>query len=156
MPTTIRSIIEDQEPLTAPATMTVGEAARLMKKSRFGAVMVVENGRLAGIFTERDALFRVVAEGRDAAVVRLAEVMTRDPQTIDPDRPLVDALHLMHASGFRHVPVVEDGRPVGMVSARDALGEELENFVYEMVRQKQLKDVAPSPARAPGGSGNCA
>lgn len=143
MSATIRSIIEDQEPLTAPAKMTVGEAARLMKQSKFGAVMVVENGRLAGIFTERDALFRVVAEGRDAKIVQLADVMTRNPQTIPPDRPLIDALNLMHASGFRHVPVVEDGRPIGMVSARDALGEELENFVYEMVRQKQVKDVAP-------------
>lgn len=141
MPRSIRTIIEDQEPLTASAKMTVREAAHLMKKNKFGAVMVVENGRLAGIFTERDALFRVVAEGRDAAVVRLADVMTRDPQTIPPDKPFVDALHLMHLSGFRHVPVVENGQPIGMVSARDALGEELENFIYELVRQKQVKDL---------------
>jgi CBS domain-containing protein len=148
MSTTIRSIIEDQEPLTAPATMTVGEAARLMKQNKFGAVMVVENGQLVGIFTERDALFRVVAEGRDAQIIRLANVMTRNPQTIHPDRPFVDALQLMHASGFRHVPVVEDGRPIGMVSARDALGEELENFIYELVRQKPIKDVVPEPGKA--------
>ena len=141
MPRTIRMIIEDQEPLTAPAKMTVGEAARLMKQSKFGAVMVVENGKLAGIFTERDALFRVVAEGLNAQVIRLGDVMTRDPQTIPPDKPFVDALHLMHVSGFRHVPVVEDGRPIGMVSARDALGEELENFIYELLRQKQIKDL---------------
>ena len=143
MPATIRMIIEEQEPLTAPARMTVGEAARLMKKSKFGAVMVVENGKLVGIFTERDALFRVVAEGHDAQTTQLAAVMTRNPQTIHPDRPFVDALHLMHASGFRHVPVVENGRPIGMVSARDALGEELENFIYELVRQKQITDIAP-------------
>ncbi len=141
MPATIRMIIEDQEPLTAPANMTVGEAARLMKQNKFGAVMVVENGKLVGIFTERDALFRVVAEGHDAQIIRLANVMTRNPQTIHPDRPFEDALHLMHASGFRHVPVVEDGRPIGMVSARDALGEELENFIYELVRQKEITDV---------------
>jgi CBS domain-containing protein len=140
MPATIRMIIEDQEPLTAPAKMTVGEAARLMKQSKFGAVMVVENGKLVGIFTERDALFRVVAEGHDPQIIQLANVMTRNPQTIDPDRPFVDALHLMHASGFRHVPVVEDGRPIGMVSARDALGPELEEFIYELLRQKQLED----------------
>jgi CBS domain-containing protein len=141
MPRTIRMIIEDQEPLTAPAKMTVGEAARLMKQSKFGAVMVVESGKLVGIFTERDALFRVVAEGLNAQVIRLGDVMTRDPQTIRPDKPFVDALHLMHVSGFRHVPVVEDGRPIGMVSARDALGEELENFIYELLRQKQIKDL---------------
>ncbi len=114
-----------------------------MKQNKFGAVMVVENGKLVGIFTERDALYRVVAEGHDGQILPLAKVMTRNPQTIDPDRPLVDALNLMHASGFRHVPVVEDGRPVGMVSARDALGEELEDFIYELVRQKQIRDVAP-------------
>ncbi len=141
MPRTIRMIIEDQDPLTAPAKMPVGEAARLMKQSRFGAVMVVEKGKLVGIFTERDALFRVVAQGLDAQVVRLSEVMTRDPQTIAPDKPLAEALHLMHVSGFRHVPVVEDGRPIGMVSARDALGEELENFIYELLRQKQIKSI---------------
>ena len=144
MPRTIRMIIEDQEPLTARAQMTVGEAARLMKQSQCGAVMVVEDGKLVGIFTERDALFRVVAEGHNPQIIQLANVMTRDPQTIHPDRPFVDALHLMHASGFRHVPVVEDGRPIGMVSARDALGEELENFIYELVRQKQIKDVVVS------------
>jgi CBS domain-containing protein len=141
MPRTIRMIIEDQEPLTAPANMTVGEAARLMKQSKFGAVMVVEAGRLVGIFTERDALFRVIADGHDAQIIQLAKVMTRDPQTIHPDKPLVDALHIMHASGFRHVPVVEDGRPIGMVSARDALGEELENFIYELLRQKKVDDI---------------
>jgi CBS domain-containing protein len=141
MPRTIRMIIEDQEPLTAPANMTVGEAARLMKQSKFGAVMVVEAGRLVGIFTERDALYRVIADGRDAHIIQLANVMTRNPQTIHPDKPFVDALHLMHASGFRHVPVVEDGRPIGMVSARDALGEELENFIYELLRQKQVDDI---------------
>ena len=141
MSRTIRTILKDQEPLTAPATMTVGEAARLMKEGKFSAVMVVEDGRLAGIFTERDALFRVVAEGRDPQVVPLASVMTRDPQTIHPDRPFADALHLMHTSGFRHVPVVENGRPIGMVSARDALGPELEDVVYEWIRQEQVHDI---------------
>jgi CBS domain-containing protein len=121
--------------------MTVAETARLMKKSQFGAVMVVEDGRLVGIFTERDALFNVIAAGRDPQIIQLAAVMTRNPQTIPPDKPFVDALHLMHAGGFRHVPVVEDGRPVGMVSARDAFGPELENFIYELLRQEKIDDI---------------
>ncbi len=141
MPRTIRMIIEDQEPLTAPAQMTVGEAARLMKQSQCGAVMVVEDGKLVGIFTERDALFKVSAEERNAQTTPLSEVMTRAPQTIHPDKPFADALHLMHVNGFRHVPVVEDGRPVGMVSARDALGPELEDFIYEWIRQEQVDDI---------------
>ncbi len=147
MPSTIRSIIEDQEPLTAPANMTVGEAANLMKQNHYGAVMVVENGKLAGIFTERDALFRVIAEGLDAAIVRLATVMTPSPCTIHPDKPLSDALQIMHVSGFRHVPVVENGKPIGMVSARDAFGEELENFIYELLRQKQIKEFVSTNSR---------
>ena len=83
---TIRMIIKEQEPVTAPATMTVSEAARLMKQRRVGAIMVVEEGALAGIFTERDALIRVLAEGRDVQTTRLADVMTRNPKTIHPDR----------------------------------------------------------------------
>jgi len=138
MTRTIRMIIEDQEPLTCPAETTVREAARLMKKNYVGAVMVVENGKLVGIFTERDALFSVTAEGRDGDTTRVAEVMTRNPQTIHPDSSLGDALHLMHKSSFRHVPVVEHDRPVGMVSARDALGPELENFIYELLRQQRI------------------
>ena len=63
--------------------------------------------------------------------------MTRNPQTIHPDKAFPDALHLMHEGGFRHVPVVEDGRPVGVISARDALGPELEDFIYELLRQEQ-------------------
>jgi CBS domain-containing protein len=138
---TIRAIIEGQEPITAPGSATVAEAAQLMRENKVGALMVVEAGRLVGVFTERDALFRVVADGRDPRQTQLAEVMTREPRTIHPDRPFPDALHIMHEGGFRHVPVVEDGRPVGMISARDALGPELEDFIYELLRQEQAQDV---------------
>jgi len=137
----IRDIIAEQEPIMAPESITVSAAAQLMKRNEVGAVMVVEEGRLVGVFTERDALFRVLAEGRDTRTTRLSDVMTRNPATIHPDRPFAEALHIMHEGGFRHVPVVEDGRPVGMVSARDALGPELEDFVYEMLRQEQRQDV---------------
>ena len=137
----IGSIIEGQELVTAPESATVAEAARLMKEKQVGAVMVVEQGKLVGVFTERDALFRVVAESRDVQATRLAEVMTRDPQTLRPDKTFSDALHIMHEGGFRHVPVVEDGRPVGMVSCRDALGPELEDFIYELLRQERAQDV---------------
>ena len=141
MARTIRAIIEDQDPVTAPATITVSEAARLMKERGVGAAMVVEEGKLVGLFTERDALFRVVAQALDPNATRLADVMTRDPRTIDPDKPFPHALHIMHQGGFRHVPVVEDGKPVGMVSARDALGPELEDFVYELLRREQAQDI---------------
>ena len=103
--------------------------------------MVVEDGKLVGVFTERDALFRVVADGLDGETTQLAAVMTRNPQSIHPDKPFAYALRMMHEGAFRHVPVVEDGRPVGMVSARDAFGPELEAFVYELLRQEQVADI---------------
>jgi CBS domain-containing protein len=139
---TIRMIIEQQDVITAPGSTTVIAAARLMKENQVGAVIVVEqDGKLAGVFTERDALFRVIAEGRDVQTTLVADVMTRNPQTIHPDKPFADALHVMYEGGFRHVPVVEDGRPVGMVSARDALGPELEDFIYELLRRNQAEDI---------------
>jgi CBS domain-containing protein len=137
----VRSILGSQTPVTANGEMSVAQAARLMKERRVGAVLVMHEGRLAGIFTERDALFRVIAEGRDPAKTELQDVMTANPRTITPDRPLGHALHMMHEGGFRHVPVVEDGRPLGMISARDALGPELEAFVTQLDSRERLFEV---------------
>ena len=112
-----------------------------MKEHRVGALLVVDGERLAGIFTERDALFRVVAEKRDPDSTRLAEVMTLDPSSITPDRPFAHALHLMYEGEFRHVPVVENGRPLGMVSVRDALEPDLRQFAAELETRGQISEV---------------
>ena len=138
---TIRSIIEGQELVTAQKTVSVREAAQLMREHKVGAIMVVEGEKLAGVFTERDALFRVVAEGRDPGTTELGAVMTPDPKTVQADSLFSLALQMMYEGGFRNVPVVENGSPVGLVSARDALGPELKEFVYEMLRQEQTTDV---------------
>jgi CBS domain-containing protein len=137
----IREIVEQRRLVSCSGDVSVRDAACLLKGKQVGAVLVVEAGKLTGIFTERDALFRVVAEGRDPQVTRVADVMTPHPQTIQPDRPFSAALHIMHEGGFRHVPVVENGVPVGVLSARDALGPELEDFVFEMLRQEQAQDI---------------
>ena len=137
----IRTIIEHQAPVTANSEMTVTAASRLMRTRRVGALLVVDNGRLAGIFTERDALFRVIAEGRVPEKTRLAEVMTHNPRTIAPDRPFGHALHLMHEGEFRHVPVVENGRPLGMVSARDALGPDLAQFASDLDHRAHIGEI---------------
>jgi len=137
----IRTLIENQECITCPENMTVVEAAQLMKRRRIGAIMVVEKENLIGIFTERDALFRVLADDRDLHTTPVAAVMTRNPQSIHPDKQFADALQLMHSGRFRHVPVVENGRAVGMVSASDAMGPELEAFIWELLRQEQVSDV---------------
>ena len=138
---TIREIIAGQELLTAPASMTVAEAAKLMRQRNVGAMMVVDADKLAGVFTERDALFRVVAAGLDVGKTPLSMVMTKNPQSIAPDRSFVQALAMMHEGRYRHLPVVENGRPVGMVSVRDAFGPELEAFVYEILRQEQASQI---------------
>ena len=138
---TIRQIIEGQTPVTAAASMSVTEAAQVMKEKNVGALMVVDDEKLVGVFTERDALFRVLAQGRSGESTKLAEVMTREPKTVAADKPFLHALQMMHEGGFRHLPVVENERLLGIVSVRDALGPELESFVYELLRQEQIGEV---------------
>ena len=128
----LRSIVARRPPIVAPSITTVVDAARLMKQQNVGALLVVDHTRLIGIFTERDALFRLLAEGRDPHTTRLAEVMTAQPQTIHPDEPFVRALRMMHEGKFRHLPVVEFERPVGVVSVRDALDEDLYELRIEL------------------------
>ena len=137
----IREIIENQKPITASTGISVAEAARLMKEHRVGAILVVQGSKLKGIFTERDALFRVMAAGRDPEATKLSEVMTPNPRTITPDRPFGHALHLMYEGEFRHVPVVENGRPLGMVSARDALGPDLQQFISELDTRTHIGEI---------------
>jgi CBS domain-containing protein len=134
----IRSVLEPRRLVTAAPDQSVSHAVRLMREAKVGAVLVVERGRLVGIFTERDAVYRVMAADRDASVTRIAEVMTREPKTVAPDESFGYALMLMHENGFRHAPVVEDGRLVGVVSARHALDPELEEFAVEAHRRRHI------------------
>ena len=135
----VESIIHGRKLVTATRNTHVREAAQTMFREHVGAMLVVERDRLVGIFTERDALFRVLARGLDPDHTPLSKVMTSHPVTITPDKPLGHALHLMFEGGFRHVPVVRDGKPVGVVSARDALGSEMLEFESEL---KQRDDIA--------------
>ncbi len=135
----IKSVIEPRKLVVAGPDTSVSEAARLMKEGKVGALLVVEDGLLIGIFTERDALFRVMAGGLDPDSTLLRDVMTRDPTTVTPDESFGYALLLMHENGFRHAPVVEQGRPVGVVSARHALDPDLEEFTAEAERRKAIR-----------------
>lgn len=137
--TKVRDLIERRKLVMATPEVSVAKAARMMKKSKVGAVLVVEHGRLVGIFTERDAVYRVMALGLEPEATPLGAVMTRDPKTVAPDEPFGAALLLMHENRFRHAPVVEDGCPVGVVSARHALDPELEEFTVEARRRKSFR-----------------
>jgi CBS domain-containing protein len=131
--------MKSEKLVTTASQASVFEVAELMLRHGVGAVLVVEDGSLLGIFTERDAVFRVLAAGRDAHAVRVGEVMTPQPVTVGPEASFGHAMLLMHERGFRHVPVVEDGRLVGIVSARDALDPELEDFICEERRREALR-----------------
>jgi len=116
----VPDVVRDQKITLLPPTATVMDAVRLMAMKHVGAVVIGLDGRAEGIFTERDLLMRVVARGLDADSTPVTRVMTRDPETVSPDQPAIDALNRMHERGFRHLPVVgEDGRVVGIVSIRD-------------------------------------
>jgi CBS domain-containing protein len=118
-------MVRDQQPVTLPPEASVKEACRRMHERRVGAVLVTEGGdHLVGIFTGRDAVSRVLAEGRSAKKTPLAEVMTREPDTMPPDKSAVEALRLMQDGGYRHVPIVHEGRVVGIVSRGDFRGLE--------------------------------
>ena len=138
---TCRSIIEGKETLSCAATLSVAEAASLMREHRTGAIIIVaEDGRLAGIFTERDALFRVLAAERDPSATRMSEVMTPQPQTLTADEPFLRALRVMHEGRFRHLPVVEQGRPIGIVSVRDALDEDLAELRFDLEQREEARE----------------
>ncbi|HWS05935.1 MAG TPA: CBS domain-containing protein [Burkholderiaceae bacterium] len=134
----IKSImaLEREHFLTAPPHTTVSDAARLMATRNAGAVLVVQDDRLVGIFTERDVVFRVIAKDRDPAATPLEAVMTPSPRTLEPNRTYGHALLLMQENGFRRVPVVQEGRLLGIVSSRNAMDPELEEFVSEQRRRE--------------------
>ena len=121
----IGEIIRRQNPVTLPGTATVQEACRMMRDRRVGAILVTESGgRLAGLFTGRDAVGRVVAEALDPATTTLAAVMTVQPDTLKPNAHAIDALRMMQDGGYRHMPIVDETKIVGIVSHGDFTGLE--------------------------------
>lgn len=121
----LSDVVRDQKPLTLPPSATVKEACQSMNDRHLGAVLVTEkHGRLVGIFTGRDAVCRVLAAGKSAATTKLKDVMTAAPVTMPADKTVIDALRLMWDGGFRHVPVIDDDKLLGVVSRGDFKGLE--------------------------------
>jgi CBS domain-containing protein len=121
----ISDLIKNQETYQADLGQTVLETVRAMVERNIGAVPVLHNGKLVGIFSERDLMKRVVAEGCDPRSTCLAEVMTDDPLTVNTNEELETCLTLMRRHNFRHLPVCHEGQLVGMVSLRDILLHDL-------------------------------
>ncbi len=131
--------MERHKLVIAAPTTTVLAAAKTMAEKQVGAILVVDADQLVGIFTERDALFRVLARGLPPQSTPLADVMTPGPKTIPPGKSFGHAMLVMQDGRFRHLPVVDKGKLIGIVSARDALDPDLEEFVFEERRRKQLQ-----------------
>ena len=109
--------LASQPPVTVAGDTPVAQALETMRSGGLDAVLVVNGHRLMGIFTERDALLKLA--GRSLAGITVADVMTPDPVVLRADDTVAVAINKMAVGGFRHIPLVEDGRPTGIVTARD-------------------------------------
>ncbi len=115
----VPDLVSNQTLASLPPTATVRDATRVMAERHIGAVLVAVDGRLQGIFTERDVLARVVAAGLDPDDTALGGVMTPNPDTVGPNDTALEALRRMSERGYRHLPVVDGNQLVGIVSIRD-------------------------------------
>src|SRR5579885_2264242 len=128
----IYDLINNQDTYRADGAQTVFEVAQAMVARNIGAVPVLRDGLLVGIFSERDLMKRVVAEGRDPRNTALEDVMTEDPLTVDPAETLENCMLLMRRHGFRHLPICDGKKLVGVVSLRDLLLHDLTEKDYEV------------------------
>ncbi len=121
--------------LSVPPGVTVAAAAEVLNQHKVGSVLVMDGDRLVGIFTERDVLRRVVGERRDPATTRVADVMTRELVVMRPSASVLDAMRVISERRIRHVPVVENGAVVGVVSQGDL------NHWLVRSREGQIQDL---------------
>jgi len=122
----ICDLLRNQVPISAAPNQTVLEVASLMVEHNIGAVTVLQNGQLKGIFSERDLMRRVVVGGKDPARILVSQVMTEDPLTVAPNDSLETCMTLMKRHGFRHLPVCSGYELKGVVSLRDILLQNLD------------------------------
>ena len=128
--------------ITVPRTTTIGEAVKLMQERKKGALLVVENSKLVGIFTERDFLKKVGVEADKWKSRPVEDLMTPNPESLTLNDEVKFVINRMHVGGYRHVPIVnEQGEPLHLISLRDMLGFLLDHF------PKLLTNISPRPAR---------
>jgi len=129
----IGNLLKGQVLVSAEVQQTALEVARVMVKHNIGAVPLLRNGQLAGIFSERDLMNRVVVAGLEPAQTLVGEVMTEDPLTVAPNDDVETCMTLMRRHGFRHLPVCQGGELRGVISLRDILLHDLDEK-YDEVR----------------------
>ncbi len=141
MARTIQDVIAGHKPIVGHRNMLVREACKIMGAAKVSSLMVMDGDHLEGIFTERDALLKVLVDSLDPDKTKLEEVMVRNPQTVRAEQSMAYALLVMVEGGFRHVPVVDnEGKVVGMISARDAMGEDVVRLERELERRETLEN----------------
>ena len=132
-------LLGPRKPLCLSPDATLADAVRLMREHHVGCVLAVEHDRLVGILTERDLLLKLETIDLSRTV---RELMTPDPEVLQPDDPIVYALHRMAVGGYRHVPLVDDaGRPVGILSVKELVHYVVSFFVSDVLT------LPPDPAR---------
>lgn len=122
-------------PRTADPSQSLADAAQIMKTEDVGSVPVVADGRLVGMLTDRDIAIRAVAEGVDAQSINIGDVASREPVTVEPEQDLDEALRLMAAHQVRRLPVVENGRLVGILAQADVAMEAKEKKAGEVLEE---------------------
>ncbi len=129
---TLRHVIQRLNLISAPPDALVRDVAVTMSEGRVGAVPIMDDDRLVGIFSERDLMTRVVVSGRDPRATRISDVMTHDVATANLDDTVDSCVEKMQTAGCRHLPVVHEGRVISMLSMRDLLRDELEEQTEEI------------------------
>ncbi len=137
----IRDLMVTEMVTVAPED-TVLEAANRMRQNRVGAVLVVDQDGLLGLFSERDLVSRVITEHRDPQTTKVGQVCTGTVATIDVDQPLKQVLAIFRARKFRHLPVLEKSRPVGILSTRDFLAYLVDGLERHVDHAKFKSDLA--------------
>jgi CBS domain-containing protein len=139
----VYDLINTQDTYRADANQMVLDVAQAMVDRNIGAVPVLSDGLLVGIFSERDLMKRVVVEGRDAGTTRVEAVMTDNPHTVSPDESLEACMVLMRRHGFRHLPVCEGKQLRGIVSLRDILLHDLSEKDHEVRMMRAYIQASP-------------
>jgi len=114
--------VPTQPPVGISKNTTILEAAHIMKQKKAGCLLVLEKNELIGILTERDILMKVLSQKKDVKKTKAGSVMTPNPETLTEDISVAIAFNKMSVGGFRHLPVMKEGRPIGVLSILDLLG----------------------------------
>lgn len=121
----VKDLIKNRQTFTVQDHQTVLEAAKFMVEHNIGAVPVLHEGKLVGIFSERDIMKRVVAAAHDPRTTKVSDIMTKDPVTVTPDTSVAECMILMRDHNCRHLPICEDKRLWGLISLRDVLAHDV-------------------------------